>query len=101
MILLWKSPVNNCVVYVTYFKIPRFYYNIIVLVQYLSKTQYMPLTHHSNHVFLPMGTTTVKNVPYVLDWRLDQKDSALHGSYQLIIIQATSREKLFFFQMFV
>ena len=45
----------------------------------------MPLTHDNNQVFLPMGTTNVKNVPYVLDWPLDhgtctglQHDNIVH-----------------------
>ena len=32
----------------------------------------MPQTHDSNQVFPSLGTTNVKNVPYVLDWPLDQ-----------------------------
>ena len=56
----------------------------------LSKTQDMSLTHDSNQGFLPMGTTNLQNIPYVIDGSLDQFDSALHGCYQLIIIRATS-----------
>ena len=39
MVLLWKSPVNNCVIYVTYFKIPRFYQTLLSLYNILRQTK--------------------------------------------------------------